>query len=246
MATERITVRATRAEVRQAISLLPQAILGNHNVRSMAEATMTRVGMAILGRIRTAFVAKSRGGTDEAGDRWQSLSPKTIAYGRRGRSAAERARPARPSQALNTKQQDRWWEVYRRSLARYKGDKSRAARTAWFVLKGEGATTLFDKYSGRTVEILRDTGVLLNSISPGGNSAEQVFRALPGEVTVGTNRVGASNHHRGIPRRLPQRRLWPRPSQWPDKWWRDLTDEVTQGLMEIAIFLAQQANGGAA
>jgi hypothetical protein len=241
-----ITVRATRAEVRQAIAKLPQAARGQHGCGDLSRAMVTAIGMAALGCIRTAFVAKARGGTDEAGERWQPLSLKTIAYSRRGgRSGAERNRPNRPSQALTSKQQDRWWGVYRRSLARFKGDKSRAAKTAWFILKGEGATTLLEKYGHRQVEILRDTGLLLNSLSPGAESEEQVFRPQPGEITLGTNRVGASQHHSGVPGRLPQRRLWPKPSNWPSNWWADLTDQARDGIVEIAQFLVQRTGGGA-
>lgn len=207
----------------------------------MGAAMMTRVGLAVLGRIKRAFVVKARGGTDEAGDSWQPLSPKTIAYsktrqrGRGGRTKTEKKRDRYPSQALTQKQQDRWWEVYRRNLARFRGDKRHAAAAAWLVLKGEGATTLLQKYGGRKVEILRDTGLLLNSLSPGYGGPEQVFRVEPGAVTVGTNRKGARGHHEGIPGRLPQRRLWPEPSKWPESWWRDILTEVKQGMVDIFL-----------
>jgi hypothetical protein len=211
----------------------------------VAAAMMTRVGMALLGRIKAAFIVKSRGGTDEAGDSWQPLSPKTIAYsktrsrGRGGRTRTERKRSSIPSQALSAKQQSRWWEVYRRQLAVYKGDKRHAAAVAWLVLKREGAKTLVDKYGHRKAEILRDTGLLLNSLSPGVASAEQIFRVLPGEVIVGTNRAGAADHHAGIPGRLPQRRLWPPPDRWPDSWWRDIQDQVRSGMLDIVVSLVK-------
>lgn len=210
---------------------------------------MVRCGLAILGRIRHAFVTKARGGTDEAGERWKPLSPKTIAYsktrqrGRGGRTRTERGRPPRPSQALDEKQQERWWEVYRRQLAIYKGDKGHAAAVAWIVLKREGAVTLLDKYGHRQVEILRDTGLLLNSLSPGVHSAEQVLRTGRGEVIVGTNRRGAKAHHTGIPGRLPQRRLWPEPRKWPANWWADIIDQVKQGLLDIAALLIRGIHG---
>lgn len=203
-----------------------------------AQAVLIRAGMALLGRIKAAFVVKARGGTDEAGERWQPLSPRTIAYrrsgrGRGGRTRTEKKRSSRPSQSLNTKQQARWWEVYRRQLAIYKGNKAHAAAVAWIVLKREGAKTLLDKYGNLQVEILRDTGLLLNSLSPGTLSQEQVFRVGKGEIVVGTNRKGAADHHRGIPGRLPQRRLWPEPKRWPSTWWQDIQDQVKQGLLDI-------------
>lgn len=210
---------------------------------AIANAMMTRCGMVALSHIRQAFVAKARGGTDEAGESWQPLSPKTIAYsktrqrGRGGRTRAEKGRSAHPSQALNSKQQDRWWDVYRRQLAIRKGNKGHAAAIAWIVLKAEGAQTLVDKYGHRKVEILRDTGILLNSLSPGYSGSEQVFRVAPGQVIVGTNRKGAAAHHKGVPGRLPQRKLWPDPSRWPPGWWADILAELKAGVMDIAAQL---------
>ena len=226
--------------MRHVISQVPATARGGGPI---ADAMMMRCGLAALGRIKQAFVVKSRGGTDEAGESWKPLSPRTITYsktrqrGRGGRTKAEKSRATRPSQALNAKQQARWWAVYRRQLAIYKGDKGHAAAVAWLVLKGEGAQTLVGKYGGRQVEILRDTGLLLNSLSPGVASGEQVFRVAPGEVVVGTNRKGAVGHHNGIPGRLPQRRLWPSVNRWPPTWWADIQNEVKQGLVDIVTQL---------
>ena len=235
-----IHVRASRSDIRRAITSLPTVARSGGPV---ANAMMTRCGMAALGRIKQAFVVKARGGTDEAGDSWPPLSPKTIAYsktrqrGRGGRTKAEKKRASHPSQALNDKQQARWWQVYRRQLAIYKGDKGHAAAVAWLVLKKEGAQTLVDKYGNRQVEILRDTGLLLNSLSPGVANSASIFRVGRGEVIVGTNRKGAAAHHAGIPGRLPQRRLWPEPRKWPTSWWRDLQEQVKQGLLDIVADL---------
>ena len=234
MADSTVYVAATHAELRRLLSTLPK-------VAGASDAVLTVVGLAALGRIRQAFVAKARGGTDEAGDSWAPLSPKTIAYsatrqrGRGGRTKTEKKRASFPSQALNAKQQSRWWEVYRRALAQYRGDRGHAAAVAWLVLKGEGATTLLQKYGGRKVEILRDTGLLLNSLSPGTGSAEQVFRVGGGAVIIGTNRRGAAAHHGGIPGRLPQRRLWPEPNKWPASWWADILDAGKQAVFDLAI-----------
>lgn len=246
MAENVIHVRATRADIKQAIARIPSE---SRDDNSITHAMMVRVGMTALGRIKQAFVVKSRGGTDEAGDRWKPLSPKTIAYsktrqrGRGGRTRAENKRESHPSQALTKRQRDRWWEVYRRQLAIRKGDKGHAAAVSWLVLKREGAQTLLTKYGYRQVEILRDTGLLLNSLSPGVASAEQVFRVGAGEVIVGTNRKGAAAHHHGVPGRLPQRRLWPETSKWPASWWRDIVDQVKQGLVDITISLIKERDG---
>ncbi len=228
MVEEVINVRVERASIQEALSLLPNEVVGDI-------ALLNAVGLALLGRIKRAFVVKARGGIDEAGDSWKPLSPKTIAYsvtrqrGKGGRTKAEKSRSTRPSQALNARQQSRWWTLYKQGLAMFKGDKGHAAARAWFILKKEGAVTLLDKYGHRQVEILRDTGILLNSLSPG-VAPNQIFHTRKGEVIVGTNRKGAGYHHRGIPNRLPRRRLWPDPRRWPATWWADIM-EVARGVV---------------
>lgn len=237
MTTETVHVRASHDSVRMAVGDIPRrGRSGGAEVRAMLE----RCGLAILGRIHTAFVIKARGGTDEAGDRWAPLSPKTIAY-RTGRTRTERKRAERPSQALNSKQQARWWVLYRQGLAIYEGNKGRAARRAWAILKEEGAVTLYDKYRSKQVEILRDTGLLLNSLSPGRKTTHQILRVGGNWVEVGTNRKGAKHHHEGIPGKLPQRRLWPDTSRWPTSWWEDIKDQVKQGLVDIALNTVRNA-----
>jgi phage gpG-like protein len=101
----------------------------------------------------------------------------------------------------------------------------------------------FSKYSARTVEILRDTGALLNSLTPLSASSSQVFDvAHAGSVTIGTNLAYAAAHHEGDPRRnLPQRRLWPDPNDWPPTWWQDIHEQATQGIVEIATRLVEDA-----
>jgi phage gpG-like protein len=224
-----VRVRATSDEVRRALAALPAAACGG----AARDGILLRVGTALLGRIKAAFVAKARGGADDAGEQWEPLDPSTVAYGRAGRTRAERQRAGRPSQALTTRQQERWWEVYRRQLARFEGNKGRAAAVAWLVLKGEGATTLFDKYAGRHVEVLRDTGVLFNSLSAGVEG---------GAAAVGTNVPYAKYHHRGVPGRLPQRRLWPESRRWPESWWRDLREQANQGLLDLAIQILRRSS----
>ncbi len=228
-----IYAHTSRAAIRKALVSIPQ---GLHTGNPSTNAMMTKIGLTVLGHIKQAFIVKSRGGTDEAGDRWAPLSPKTIAYSRRGgRTRTENKRDTHPSQALTKKQQERWWEMYSQGLAIFKGNKASAAKRAWGILKREGATTLLDKYGSRKVEILRDTGLLLNSLSPGVQSAEQVFRVGQGRMDIGTNRKGAAKHHTGIPGKLPQRRLWPTPNRWPQSWKEDIVEQARDGLVDIIV-----------
>lgn len=248
MAENVIYVRGSRSQVRKAIVAAVAAASGDTAAaKEAADALQVRVGMTALGWIRDAFVVKARGGTDASGLKWPPLSPKTIAYSRRhpGVLNPGSARAAfAPSWMLTDKQRERWWAIYRRGLGQFRGDKAKAAKLAWFVVKGEGAETLIGKYGQTQVDILRDTGLLLNSLSPGvtpGNVEHQVFRMGPGEVVIGTNRKHALAHHEGIPGKLPQRRLWPEPSQWPQEWWDDIASQARQGYIDI--FLSILRNG---
>lgn len=255
MFTRTVRVRATREEVVNAVSHLTRAVRAPGAVQA---ALLTRLGMTLLGRISKAFVMKARGGTDEAGLKWQPLAPSTVAYKRRhpvlsrsGRRTGkylprsrERASFA-PSYQLTSGQRSLWWGLYRNYLAKFAGDRAHAAAASWLVLKSRGARTLLEVYGHARVEILRDTGLLLNTLTPGVAGARvegQVFRVAPGEVTVGTSRAWAWAHHSGAPGRLPRRPLWPEPSAWPSSWWLDLLGQAARGAADLLVYIL----GGAA
>ncbi len=243
---ETVHTNASAADVRRTIGRIPGAISGRRPVSGLGSAVRqlyVRMGLAALDLIQQAFVVKSRGGTDEAGDRWQPLAPSTIVR----RNARPRTRPRdryHPSAALTPKQRERWWFLYKRGLVWYRGDKAHAAAAAWVKLRAEGgARTLRDRFSiGGQVEILRDTGLLKNSLSPGVSAdaagaspprvKAQVFRLGRGEVIVGTNRQGAAAHHRGLGH-VPRRPLWPDPSRWPARWWAVIAGQLRQGIDDI-------------
>jgi hypothetical protein len=248
-----VYVRTSKAKILAIIRQLSAAACGNvGEAGQVAQALMVRLGMTALARIRDAFVTRSRGLTDEAGLAWPPLSPATIAYSRRhpqvlwpGRLRA----PYAPSWMLTPKQRVRWWQLASVGGPAY----------AWIITKAEGGKTLIGVYGSTQVDILRDTGLLLNSLSPGlftgkplpgpefigpqpnPGEANQVFRLARGEVVIGTNRKYASSHHYGIPGRIPQRRLWPAPSTWPQTWWDDIASQARQGLIDVAIFMLQRS-----
>ena len=228
-----IHTTAPREAVLAVIRSLPQKVLAGG---PLMDEALTKCGIALLDHIKEAFVVKSQGGTDEAGENWAPLSPKTIAYRRAKRSHTERSRATRPSQALDDRQRDRWWQVYRQNWHRFRGNKASAAKIAWTVLKSEGAHTLIDKYGTEKVDILRDTFDLINSLTPNSGSSLAVFRVTPATVEMGTTRVGALSHHKGDPsRNLPQRKLWPDVRQWPDTWWRDILKEIQDGIVRVVV-----------
>jgi hypothetical protein len=246
-----LSTHATRRQVRTVLSKLPAIATGSVGGSTMLmRSLLVRIGLTALAHIRDAFVVKARGGTDETGLKWKPLSPYTIAYRRRHPGLPKkRSRLTHPSWMLKEKERKRWWKLYSRFLAMYKGDKSHAAAHAWFILKEEGAQTILSVYGNTRVEILRDTGLLLNSLTPGidpivgiapstpPRTPHQVFRLGQGEVVIGTNRKWCGTHHRGVPGRIPKRPLWPDPKKWPSSWWRDILGQAREGLVDIALHL---------
>lgn len=231
-----IVFRGTRQDLHAALAGLPALLSGRgHDSTGLILQLHLRLGMAALSLIRAAFLERARDGVDETGETWPPLSPRTIAYGRRHPGLARRRRAAakrgsnRPS--LTAAQDRRWRQLYASRGGGPKAtrqQKGRAAAYAWFVLKAEGATTVLASYGTTKVEMLRDTGILFNSLSPGvpGN----VLESRPGAVIVGTNVPYALAHHRGG-LHLPRRRLWPDPEKWPPRWWSELLGVLLDGAV---------------
>lgn len=162
---------------------------------------------------------------------------------------------------LSKQQLKRWRQIFGRTLNRLllsMGEgpaKARAAQIAWATLKREGAKTMLEVYGNRTVEILRDTGILLNSLSPGrisgnqyakptGDGGEaQIFETISNGVIVGTNVPYAASHNYGDAKRgIPKRQFLPKdpPRIWLERW----MDAANNALLS-AVKLAFQLGGRA-
>ena len=99
----------------------------------------------------------------------------------------------------------------------------------------------------RSIEILRDTGVLLNSLSPGvpngasyskptdPGGSEQIMEVIGDTVAVGTNVKYAATHNYGdASRNIPRRQFLPDDdSQIPEEWKEDWTDAATVALKSV-------------
>lgn len=81
-------------------------------------------------------------------------------------------------------------------------------------------------------EILRDTGRLLNSLSPGG--PESLLEPIAGGVRVGTNVAYAAWAGRDRP-------LWPEWEDWPERWRQEILAELARGTKPIALELLRRA-----
>lgn len=231
--------RGQRGRLKEFLLRLPAMLAGRSpdETNGGVQALLTTLGLTALAIIRDAYVVKARGGTDEAGLRWAQLSPKTIAYSRRHPGLKrDTTGSMRPSSALSGEERTMWWSLYRQRKAWYQGNKSHAAASAWTALKAAGARTILDIYGQVEVEILRDTGRLLNSLSPGIRSPDQRFELGQGSVTVGTNVEYAKRLHNGDPKRnLPQRRLWPDWSEWPESWREQIYEALRDGIADMVL-----------
>lgn len=210
----------------------------------------TAVGVEALTNIKNDFVLKGDGKAGEDGVTWKPLSKEYLAYQRRfgpneksdlkkaaGLGGAHRFAPGGKKGLLNAQQLKHWRAIFRNMLARFvaNGDplddaKAHAAAIAWIVVKRHGAKTMLEVFGNRKVQILKDTGVLLNSISPGKQinekgdyekpqtkgGGEQIFDWMKDGIIVGTNVAYAGYHQHGKNARpfLPKGAL---PQIWADR-----------------------------
>ncbi len=245
MSSSTIYLRSSRELTKQAIIDVVRSVGGTAQThKDLARQVHTAIGLAALSDVKSDFITKARGGAGEDGNTWPKLSPKYLAYGRRfgpgeqaGLKKAAGLGRGSNNRGLLTKSQDkRWRRIFATTLARLSASlplaaaKARAGQAAWAALKAEGAKTKLEVFGDRTVEILRDTGVLFNSLSvgeilPSGEynpPADQIFALTESGVIVGTNVVYARAHNRGNPsKNLPARQFLPvngAPQVWLDRW----------------------------
>lgn len=258
--------RGNRALVKDAIIVVVRSISGNDQTHlQLAKTVHTAVGLAALSDIKDDFVRKARGEVGEDGNQWPPLSPKTLAYSRRFgpgekaelKRAAGLGRGHNRRGLLSAAQDKRWRQIFAHTFKRLvlsldiATAKARAAGHAWNVLKREGAQTKLDVFGNRAHEILRDTGVLLNSLSPGELSAgstdytpvaNQIFALTGSGVIIGTNVPYASVHQHGSKKKgIPARPFLPKPKApqvWVSRWSRVATLTISTAI--------RQAIGGAA
>jgi phage gpG-like protein len=215
-----------------------------------ARAVFYAVGIAALTDIQEAFITKSRGGTDEGGVSWPPLSPAYLAYGRRF-GPGEKASSAVASGVMNPGQLSRFNRLVSENIAhlaaRVDVAKARKLATdrAWETIRKEERISKIAAYGNRIVDILRDTGRLFNSLTPGYLSGteyhptsldgadQQIFTALADGIVIGTNVIYAASHNYGDDERgIPKREFLPSdpPSVWLDRWGEIAIQAIGMGL----------------
>lgn len=231
-----VIFNGSRVQLKQLLSSVPRLFAGHApDPHGIARGLQLRLGVALLSKVQQAFVVKSRGGTGDDGIRWPPMKPASIAQ-RRTTASERRAlgiSGKRVRGLLTPAEDKRWRAIFAAEKARLiakfgLGDKdasARAAQKAWAILKASGAKTKLAVLGSRQVDIMRDTGRLFRSLSPGvedrpSGEAEQVFQTPPGRVIVGTNVPYAGPQHRMRP-------LWP--EKLPAAWWAHLDRVYLRG-----------------
>lgn len=250
--------KSRRADVERFIRSLPGILAGTvPDEHGVADGMRSRVAWALFSEISLAFEVKSNGGTDDAGIKWPILTQQYLAYGRpvTGRKPPQAGKlfPGGKDGFMSEAQLTRWRKIYSWNLTRLAGKfafdeaKSRAAAIAMAALKRDGLKTKLEVFGNRKVgvdySILVDTGILRRSLIPGevidriGGAAEyqpseadQIYRNDQGSITVGTNVVYATYHHKAKkPNRL--RELWP--EDIPAPWWETIIDSLVSGIVRV-------------
>jgi hypothetical protein len=238
-------LRATEAEVRDALARLPAVIAGlAPDVNGVGRALQLRIGVTALSQIQQAFITKTRGGIGSDGIKWKPLKPATIAQRRTTRTERKAAGVGgKRVRGLLTPSQDKQW---RRTFASKKARlmlrgmsegaaSALAAQLAWTEAKAAGAKTLIGTFGNRKVDIGRDTSVMFRSLTPGvedrpSGAASQVFDVERGAVIVGTAIPYASHFHKHRP-------LWP--DALPRVWWDAILASLGRGVARLmALYLA--------
>lgn len=103
-----------------------------------------------------------------------------------------------------------------------------------FIEKAAGGTDeagmSWAPLKSRQGEILRDTGILLNSFSPG--DPGNILDPGGGIIKVGSNVPYAGYQHEGT-ETIPARPLWPPADRWPSRWRLGLLKEIERGLERL-------------
>ncbi len=247
--------RGTRADITR-IALQLAAVLAGRapDTHGVARGFMLTLGFAALADIKEAYLVKASGGTDDNGIRWPPLAPATIARRRVGAGDRKSSALVQIRERIRKRETTKALKRFRLSLPEAEAQR-RAKIVGGLKATRETGRTKVVTLGGRTVEMLRDTGVLLNSLSPGrltgsGGSvsysppsgeggSEQIFEIGAGEVIVGTNVVYAGTHQRGDRKRnIPQRKVLPdAETPVPQVWWTRWTDLANKGLVVGAELL---------
>lgn len=245
----------TRRDISRIAQTLAAVLAGRAaDTHRIARGFQLVLGFSALSDIKSAFVTKSRGGTDEMGITWEPLKPATIANRRVGPRDLLNA-AIKEREKIRKRETDKAFRRLQLSLPEREA-KRRAAIVGGLKATKETGRTKLQTLGSRDVEILRDTGVLLNSLSPGTlngdqysppageGGKEQIFETPAGQVIVGTNVPYARTHQKGdASRNIPARPFLPDDSHpVPQIWWDRWARNANKALVASAELLYRRAS----
>lgn len=243
-----VVFQGTKDELNAKLQEVVDALSGaGSDASGIGQSVLIAMGMAALADITEAFVIKARGGTDAMGIQWEPLKPETVAARRVGPKDVKNDPAIKERERIRKREYRKAYKRFLMSLPP-EAARQRAAMVAGIRATRETGKTKMETLGFRNVEILRDTGILLNSLSPGVISGsglnvqyvkpmadggdQQVFAAGGGVIIVGTNVPYAESHQEGDPsRNLPARPFMPPTADAiPDVWWQNWLDAGTRAL----------------
>lgn len=239
--------KGTAQELRQFLRQLPAILSGKvPDTNGIAQELRLRIGVALLSKVQQDFVRKSRGQTGEDGIKWPPLKPSTIERRRLGKADRQALTQRSRQAALTPAQRQQVNSEFRKrkALMIFQGIPEKQAEglaraQAYNIVRAQGGQipTRREILGNRQVDILRDTGELFRSFSPGIENRPsyadgQVFEQTPDSVIIGTNKK-PWHHLTDGQGKLPQRAFWPKDGNLPSQWWDAMLLAGQRGLARV-------------
>lgn len=230
--------RLSEQQVRNLVNSLPSIIDGTQKDRFGIRSTfMGTVAHHLFSKIHEAYMDKSRGQSDELGNRWKPLKESTkIARLSKPHVKRKLGLQNRKRGLLTSSQDKSWRQLYAQVLSNlmnqgvdYFTARDIAAGTAWNALKAAGALTRASLAKQVFTPIMIDTGRLVGSLAPSKGSGsyyrpskDQVYETPPGELVLGTKVEYAE-------KASEERPIWP---DNIDPWVDEAVDKGLDAIME--------------
>ena len=219
-----IKTRSSAEQVKATVGSLPLKLLGGGR---FSEHVLTCIGLAVLADIQREFVIASRGGSNAYGLKWPPLKPETIANRRVGPKDIRNDPDVKAREQIRKREFRKMFRRFKQSLpeSEARAAANRAAGQMATKLTGQ---TKVQTLGHRQVDMLRDTAILVNSLSAArpkpaafdsySATEDQLFNVEASAVTVGTTVPYAAVHNFGYPPgNIPARQFIPRPEQIPQQ-----------------------------
>lgn len=264
MAVQTIYWRGSRESLLKVIHAVPAALAGKVSERAdIARAVSARIGNTLLADVKLDFERKAQGMIGEDGNQWAPNTPRTVirkllknkktlnqknetgeAFRQRMEEYKKRVREAtKKLRSTYVTSSDPTIRRNQEALLR----KAVATAVGYYPheIREEEGDKFKDVLPFSLTQILRDVGLLFNSLSAGveehpysgPDSQYQVFKPVPGSIAVGTNLIYAATHQHGDPtRHIPARPFLPEDGKpLPKEWMLDIIDVLIQAVVELII-----------